>query len=163
MSSGIAPHDCCLALPRSSPIAKSFADLNRCRKVAHPATSYEAGAIRYVGSAEAGFYRRPEAIYSSYNISPTVKRRRGMQNSRSTGGSSRDALGPVGTMVLGDGAATGLVFVSRSLLDRICEDAQARARTGPHEHFEIGGLLIGPKPQNGELRVDEAIPLGFEY
>ena len=86
-----------------------------------------------------------------------------MQNRRSTGGSSRDALGPTGTMVLGDGAATGLVFVSRALLARICEDAQARARTRPHEHFEIGGLLIGPKPQNGELRVEEAVPLGFEY
>ena len=86
-----------------------------------------------------------------------------MQDRRSPGSFSRDALGPTGTMVLGDGAATGLVFVSRSLLAQICEDAQARARTGPHEHFEIGGLLIGPKPQNGELRVDEAIPLGFEY
>jgi hypothetical protein len=81
----------------------------------------------------------------------------------SPGSFSRDALGPTGTMVLGDGSATGLVFVSRALLARICDDAQTRARTGPHEHFEIGGLLIGPKPQNGELRVEEAMPLGFEY
>jgi hypothetical protein len=86
-----------------------------------------------------------------------------MQDRRSEGTFSRNALGPTGTMVLGDRAATGLVFVSRALLARICEHAQARARTGPHEHFEIGGLLIGPKLQNGELRVEEAVPLGFEY
>jgi len=85
-----------------------------------------------------------------------------MQNRRSERSFSRDALGPTGTMVLGDGAATGLVFVSRGLLARICEDAQAHARTGPHEHFEIGGLLIGPQPQNGKLPVEEAVPLGFE-
>jgi len=66
-------------------------------------------------------------------------------------------------MVLGDGSATGLVFVSRALLARICEDVKARARTGPHEHFEIGGLLIGPEPENGALHVEEAVPLGFEY
>jgi TonB family protein len=86
-----------------------------------------------------------------------------MQDLRPPGSFSRDALGPTGTMVLGDGVATGLVFVARPLLARICEDAQTRARTGPHEHFEIGGLLVGPKSQNGDLRVEEAVPLGFEY
>jgi hypothetical protein len=86
-----------------------------------------------------------------------------MQNRCSEGSFSRDALGPTGTMVLGDGAATGLVFVSRALLARTCEDAQASIRTGSHEHFEIGGLLIGHQPQNGELSVEEAFPLGFAY
>jgi len=86
-----------------------------------------------------------------------------MQGRCSEGSFSRDALGPTGTMILGDEAATGLVFVSRALLARICEDAQARARRGPHGHFEIGGLLIGPQPQNGKLRVEKAVPLGFEY
>ena len=86
-----------------------------------------------------------------------------MQNRRSEGSFPRDAPGPTGTMVLGDGAATRLAFVSRALLARIWEDAQARARTGPREHFEIGGLLVGPKSQNGDLRVEEAVPLGFEH
>jgi hypothetical protein len=86
-----------------------------------------------------------------------------MQNRRSEGSFSRDALNPTGTMVLGDGATTRLVFVSQALLARIWEDAQARARTGPHEHFEIGGLLVGPKSQNGDLRVEEAVPFAFEY
>src|SRR5215472_13186333 len=86
-----------------------------------------------------------------------------MQYLRSSGSFSRDALGPTGTMVLGDGSASGLVFVSRALLARICAEAEARSRTGPHEHFEIGGLLIGPRPQNGDLLVEDAVPLGLEY
>jgi hypothetical protein len=66
-------------------------------------------------------------------------------------------------MVLGDGSSTGLIFVSRAILAQIYAEVDARARTGPHEHFEIGGLLIGPSPQNSNLLVEEAIPLGLEY
>jgi hypothetical protein len=86
-----------------------------------------------------------------------------MQNRRSEGSFPHDAPGPTGTMVLGDGAATELMFISQVLLARIWEDAQARARTGPHEHFEIGGLLVGPTSENGDLCVEEAVALGFEY
>jgi hypothetical protein len=71
--------------------------------------------------------------------------------------------GQSGTMVLGDGSSTGLMFVSRAVLAQIYAEADARAHTGPHEHFEVGGLLIGPSPQNRDLLVEEAIPLGLEY
>ena len=72
---------------------------------------------------------------------------------------SGETLGHTGTIVLGDGSSE-LVLVRSTVLTQICALAKI---SGQPTDSEVDGLLMGPKPQAGDLLIEEAVPLGTDY
>ncbi|MBV9398429.1 MAG: hypothetical protein JO062_10650 [Bryobacterales bacterium] len=83
-----------------------------------------------------------------------------MQPQTASAGPSRDPLSGAATLILGDGAAAGLVVISRSLLRQICGQTNANS---PFAATGDIGLLLGPEPQGDDLLIEAAVRLGSEY
>lgn len=79
---------------------------------------------------------------------------------RPSGEASRDASG---VLVLGDGSSTLRLAIPKTLLAQIFAQVDRGFLALPHGGAEIGGLLVGPRPQGDNLQVEEAVPLEVEY
>ena len=73
-----------------------------------------------------------------------------------------DLVGHPEAVVLG-GRAGARIAVPNTVLSQIFEEVDSGFRMLHRGGMEIGGLLVGPKPEGADLLVEEALPLGIEY